>query len=84
MAEKGYFTPEQMSVLLKIASAKLGKDPIMLRQELESGSYDSILSGMGADKERLHRLLNDKQGLEALLSSQEVKTILKEIMGGKK
>ena len=84
MAEKGYFTPEQMSVLLKIASSKLGKDPIMLRQELESGSYDAILSGMGADKEKLHQLLGNQKELEALLASREVRTILKEIMGGQK
>ena len=45
----------------------------------------------GEDKARLSVLLLGAsllfgacQGLEALLSSQEVKTILKEIMGGKK
>lgn len=82
LSEKRSFGPEQISVLLKIASARLGKDPIMLRQELENGSYDNILKGVGADKQKLQELLQDKKGLESLLSSPEVKTILKEIIGG--
>ena len=84
LSEKRSFGPEQISVLLKIASARLGKDPIMLRQELENGSYDNILKGVGADKQKLQELLQDKKGLESLLSSPEVKTILKEIMGGQR
>ena len=32
-------TPEQLGILLKVASAKMGKDPIQLKKELSDGSY---------------------------------------------
>ena len=81
MGEKVSFTPEQISLLIKVAAAKMGKDPLMLRKELENGSLDSLLGGMGADKEKVRGMLNDKQELEAMLSSPQIKAIIREMMG---
>ena len=43
MSEGQGLTPEQLGILLKVASAKVGKDPIQLKKELSDGSYDQVL-----------------------------------------
>ena len=53
MSDKPTLTPEQMSVLLKIVTAKTGKDPIDLKKELSGESADGILDALGADREKL-------------------------------
>ena len=81
MNEKPKLTPEQMSVLLKIISSKTGKDPINLREELSGDGADGILDALGADREKLRQLMNNRRELETLLSSPQVKALLQEVLG---
>ena len=74
-------TPEQLGILLKVASAKMGKDPIQLKKELSDGSYDQVL---GADQQKLRAMMEDRAAMEQLLGSSQVQAILKEMLGGRK
>ena len=67
MAEPAPYTPEQLSILLRIAAGKLGRDPVQLQRELQAGRLDALLQSLGADREKVTALLNDKAGLSQLL-----------------
>ena len=77
-------TPEQLGILLKVASAKMGKDPIQLKKELSDGSYDQVLGAIGADQQKLRAMMEDRAAMEQLLGSSQVQAILKERLGGRK
>lgn len=77
-------TPEQLGILLKVASAKMGKDPIQLKKELSDGSYDQVLGAIGADQQKLRAMMEDRAAMEQLLGSSQVQAILKEMLGGRK
>ena len=77
-------TPEQLGILLKVASAKMGKDPIQLKKELSDGSYDQVLGAIGADQQKLRAMMEDRAAMEQLLGSSQVQAILKEMRGGRK
>lgn len=77
-------TPEQLGILLKVASAKMGKDPIQLKKELSDGSYDQVLGAIGADQQKLRAMIEDRAAMEQLLGSSQVQAILKEMLGGRK
>ncbi len=79
MGEKG-FRPEQLRVLMQAASARLGKDPNQLRQELESGSWDSVLAAAGTNREGLQQLLQDRSKVESVLRSPQAQALLRELM----
>lgn len=83
MAEGQGLTPEQLGILLKVASARMGKDPVELKKELSDGSYDRVLTAIGADQEKLRRMLENRAAMEELLSDQRVQGILRELLGGK-
>ena len=77
-------TPEQLGILLKVASAKMGKDPIQLKKELSDGSYDQVLGAIGADQQKLRAMMEDRAAMEQLLGSSQVQAILKEMLGDRK
>lgn len=76
-------TPEQLGILLKVASSKMGKDPIELRKELSDGSYDRVLGAIGADPEKLQSMMENRDAMEELLGSPQVQTILKELLANR-
>lgn len=84
MSEGQGLTPEQLGILLKVASAKVGKDPIQLKKELSDGSYDQVLGAIGADQQKLRAMMEDRAAMEQLLGSSQVQAILKEMLGGRK
>ena len=84
MSEGQGLTPEQLGILLKVASAKVGKDPIQLKKELSNGSYDQVLGAIGADQQKLRAMMEDRAAMEQLLGSSQVQAILKEMLGGRK
>lgn len=84
MAEGQGLTPEQLGILLKVASAKMGKDPVQLKKDLSDGSYDRVLSAIGADQEKLRTMLENRAAMEELLGSDQVQGLLREMLGGKK
>ena len=78
MAESPRYTPEQLSILLRIAAGKLGRDPVQLQEELQNGKLDGLLQSLGADRERALALLNDREGLTRLLQSEQVRSLLQQ------
>ena len=82
MAETPRYTPEQLSILLRIAAGKLGRDPVQLQAELQSGKLDGLLQSLGADREKATALLNDREGLTRLLQSEQVRGLLQQLLAG--
>ena len=80
MSEGKGLTPEQLGILLKVASSKMGKDPVQLKKELSDGSYDQVLGAIGADQEKL---MENRAAMEELLGSPRVQAILKEMLAGR-
>ena len=76
MAEPSRYTPEQLSILLRIAAGKLGRDPVKLQEELQNGRLDGLLQSLGADREKVNALLSDREGLSQLLQSPQVRMLL--------
>ena len=81
-AEPAPYTPEQLAILLRIAAGKLGRDPVQLQRELQAGRLDALLQSLGADREKVTALLNDKAGLSQLLQSEQVRTLLQQLLAG--
>ena len=69
MAEPSRYTPEQLSILLRIAAGKLGRDPVKLQEELQNGRLDGAL-------------LSDREGLSQLLQSPQVRMLLQQLLAG--
>lgn len=82
MPEPPRYTPEQLSILLRVAAGKLGRDPVKLQQELQSGSLDGLLQSLGADRDKVNALLSDREGLSQLLQSPQVRTLLQQLLAG--
>lgn len=82
MAEPSRYTPEQLSILLRIAAGKLGRDPVKLQEELQNGRLDGLLQSLGADREKVNALLSDREGLSQLLQSPQVRTLLQQLLAG--
>lgn len=81
MADSIRFTPEQLSILLRVAAGKLGRDPVKLSEDLKSGQLDGILDSLGADRQKVAAMLNDKEALGNLLQSEQVRTLLQQLLG---
>ena len=82
MAEPSRYTPEQLSIPLRIAAGKLGRDPVKLQEELQNGRLDGLLQSLGADREKVNALLSDREGLSQLLQSPQVRTLLQQLLAG--
>lgn len=82
MAESPRYTPEQLSILLRIAAGKLGRDPVQLQEELQNGKLDGLLQSLGTDREKAFTLLNDREGLTRLLQSEQVRSLLQQLLAG--
>lgn len=82
MADTPRFTPEQLSILLRIAAGKLGRDPVKLQEELQNGQLDGLLQSLGADREKVSSLLSDRENLTQLLQSEQVRTLLQQLLAG--
>ena len=76
------YTPEQLSILLRIAAGKLGRDPVKLQEELQNGRLDGLLQSLGADREKVNALLSDREGLSQLLQSPQVRMLLQQLLAG--
>lgn len=82
MAEPPRYTPEQLSILLRIAAGKLGRDPVRLQEELQNGQLDGLLQSLGADRDKVTALLSDRESLTRLLQSEQVRGLLQQLLKG--
>ena len=73
MADTPRYTPEQLSILLRVAAGKLGRDPVKLQDDLQNGRLDGLLQSLGADREKVTALLSDREWLAQLLQSEQVR-----------
>ena len=84
MADTPRYTPEQLSILLRVAAGKLGRDPVKLQDDLQNGRLDGLLQSLGADREKVTALLSDREGLAQLLQSEQVRQLLQQLLSGQK
>ena len=82
MADTPRYTPEQLSILLRVAAGKLGRDPVKLQDDLQNGRLDGLLQSLGADREKVTALLSDREGLAQLLQSEQVRQLLQQLLRG--
>ena len=82
MADTPRYTPEQLSILLRVAVGKLGRDPVKLQDDLQNGRLDGLLQSLGADREKVTALLSDREGLAQLLQSEQVRQLLQQLLSG--
>ena len=82
MADTPRYTPEQLSILLRVAAGKLGRDPVKLQDDLQDGRLDGLLQSLGADREKVTALLSDREGLAQLLQSEQVRQLLQQLLSG--
>ena len=82
MADTPRYTPEQLSILLRVAAGKLGRDPVKLQDDLQNGRLDGLLQSLGADREKVSALLSDREGLAQLLQSEQVRQLLQQLLSG--
>ena len=82
MADTPRYTPEQLSILLRIAAGKLGRDPVKLQEELQNGQLEGLLQSRGADREKVRSLLSDRENLSQVLQSEQVRTLLQQLLAG--
>lgn len=82
MADTPRYTPEQLSILLRVAAGKLGRDPVKLQDDLQNGRLDGLLQSLGADREKVTALLSDREGLAQLLQSEHVRQLLQQLLSG--
>ena len=82
MADTPRYTPEQLSILLRVAAGKLGRDPVKLQDDLQNGRLDGLLQSRGADREKVTALLSDREGLAQLLQSEQVRQLLQQLLSG--
>ena len=82
MADTPRYTPEQLSILLRVAAGKLGRDPVKLQDDLQNGRLDGLLQSLGADREQVTALLSDREGLAQLLQSEQVRQLLQQLLSG--
>ena len=82
MADTPRYAPEQLSILLRVAAGKLGRDPVKLQDDLQNGRLDGLLQSLGADREKVTALLSDREGLAQLLQSEQVRQLLQQLLSG--
>ena len=75
----------KLNALLNMAGKKMGQDPQALKQRIQDGKLDEVISGLEPSaKEKISGLLGDPKKLEALMQDEKVKSLLSGFMGTKK
>ena len=77
-------SPEQTQRLLNMAGQQLGADPNQLKQQLENGGLNDLMSRMDPQQSaRLGQLLQNPEELRKTLASPAVRLMLKNLLGGR-
>lgn len=70
--------------LLDVVSKKLGVPPEKLKQELESGKFDSAIAGMNSsDAAKFRQAVKNPKIVETLMSTPQAKALYKKLSGEK-
>lgn len=76
------FSQNQMDQLLHMASKKMGTDPENLKQQMQNGSYETILNGLPSPQAaQIRNFMSNPQALEQLMNSPKVRELLQGLMG---
>ncbi|MEG0853789.1 MAG: hypothetical protein RSF82_07945 [Angelakisella sp.] len=70
MQGKNQLSGDQLSALLGAVAKKMGKSPEALEQELKSGNISD---------ERVKQVISNKEELQALMESPQIKALLREL-----
>ena len=78
------FDKQKLNNLLQTVSQKLGVPPEQLRQDLQTGKFDTALQNMSAeDSSKLQQALKNPQMVEKLMSTPQAQALYKKLTGGK-
>ena len=70
------------NALLQMAGRKIGADPAVLKQKLDSGNVSDVVEKLDpATKEQLASLLSNKEAMSRILGSDQVQNLLKSLQG---
>ncbi len=79
---KNNIDPKNLNGLLDVVSKKIGVPSEKLKSELESGKFDSALSGMSqSDAAKFQHAINNPKLVEKLLSTPQAKALYKKLSG---
>lgn len=77
-------TNEQMNKLVQMAGERLGKDPEKMKEQMQNGQMDEILSSLPPDqKERVNSILQNPAAIEEFVQNPKIQMLLRGLMGGK-
>lgn len=75
----------QQDMLVQMTSKKLGVPEAQLRQELQNGTFDRLLSTLPKqDQSKLTAALSNPATAQMVLSSPQAKELMQKLFGGKK
>ncbi|HAG12822.1 MAG TPA: hypothetical protein DCG49_03040 [Ruminococcus sp.] len=79
---KNFKNNPQLETLLQTVSAKLGMPTEQLRQDLQSGKFDSAIAGMRPqDAEKFRQILANPQKLDQIMNSKQAKALYEKLTG---
>lgn len=79
---KNNIDPKGLNGLLEVVSKKIGVSPDKLIKDLESGKFDSALSGMSkSDAVKFQQAVNNPKLVEKLMSTPQAKALYKKLTG---
>lgn len=72
----------KQNALLRMAGKQLGADPNQLKDQLESGNLQDVVQSLNPEaQQKINGLLQNPDALNALLSSDQVQGLLKNLSG---
>lgn len=76
------FSQKQMDLLLQMAGQKIGASPDKLREQMQSGQVDSLISALPPDKQaQINSVMQNPGAIEQLMKNPQVQQLLKNLMG---
>ena len=68
---------DKVSSLLGLAGKKLGKDPEALREQLQTGDVNSVLSGLDEKSAaRVQSVLSNPKAIESLMNNPQLQQLI--------
>ena len=75
-------SPEKLDMLLKTAGQRLGKDPQVLKNQLQSGKLDNL--GINPEQQQqIGQMLKDPQAMARFFEQPQIKQMINQLMKGR-